>query len=113
MCRTVHLGNNCDGYVRAKEGKDYVKKFVSEKDIIELTRYYRVSKHNKSFSRTFATVRKYRKKDVEPFYLVICKWSGGADKNFILPRHGNSSSFQVVHTSRLTHLWYKSGCFVE
>ena len=56
ICRAVHLGNNCDWYVRAKERKDYVKELVSEKDIVELTRYYRVSKHNKSFSRTFATV---------------------------------------------------------
>ena len=38
MCRTVHLGNNCDWYVGAKDGKDYVKEFVSEKDIVELTR---------------------------------------------------------------------------
>ena len=91
MCRTVYLGNNCDWYLRAKEWKDYVKKFVSEKDIVELTRYYRVSKHSKWFSWTFATVRKYLKKDVEHFYLVIYKWSGGADENFILPRHGNSS----------------------
>ena len=34
---------------------------------------------------------KYLKKDVEPFYLVIYKRSGGADQNFILPRHENSS----------------------
>ena len=60
MCRTAHLGNNCDWYVRAKEWKGYVKEFVSKKDIVELTRYYRVSKHSKSFSWTFATVRKYR-----------------------------------------------------
>ena len=64
MCRTVHLGNNGDWYVRVKEGKEYVKEFVSDKDIVELSRYYRVSKHSKSFSRTFATVRKYLKKDV-------------------------------------------------
>lgn len=56
ICGAVHLGNNCDRYVRAKERKDYVKELVSEKNIVELTRYYRVSKHNKSFSRTFATV---------------------------------------------------------
>ena len=73
MCRTVHLGNNCDWYVGAREGKYHVKEFVSEKDIVELTRYYRVCKHNKSFSRTFGTVRKYLKKDVEPFHLVIYK----------------------------------------
>ena len=79
MCRTVHLGDNCDWYVRAKEGRDYAKEFVSEKHIVELSRYYRVSKHKKSFSRTFATVRKYLKKKVEPFYLVLYKWSGGAD----------------------------------
>ena len=91
MCRTAHLGNNCDCYVRAKESKDYAKEFISEKDIVELTRYYCVSKHNKSFSRTFATVQKYLKKNVEPFYLVLYKWSEGADQNFILPRHGNSS----------------------
>ena len=79
ICRTAHLGDNCDWYVRVKEGRDYAKEFVSEKHIVELSRYYRVSKHKKSFSGTFATVRKYLKKKVEPFYLVLYKWSGGAD----------------------------------
>ena len=91
MCRTVDLGNKCDWYVRAKEGKDYVKEFASKKETVKLTILYRVSKQNKLFSRTFITVQKYLKKEVEPFYLVIYKWSGGADQNFILPCHGNSS----------------------
>ena len=91
MCPTVDLGDKCDWYVRAKEGKDYVKEFLSKKETVELTKYYRVSKQNKLFSRTFTTVQKYLKKDVETFYLVIYKWSGGADENFILPCHGNSS----------------------
>ena len=63
---------------------------VSEEDVAELTRRYHVSKNNKGFSRTIATVRRYLRKDVEPFYLMIYKWAAGSDKAFTTPRHGNS-----------------------
>ena len=46
--------------------------------------------------------QKCLKKDVEPFYPVIYKLSGGADENFILPCHGNSIKPSVVDTPRLT-----------
>ena len=67
-----------------------MRQSVSEEDVVELTRRYHVSKNNKGFSRTIATVRRYLRKDVEPFYLMIYKWAAGSDKAFTTPRHGNS-----------------------
>ena len=57
-----------------------------------MQRYYRISKCNPSFSRTFVTVRRYLKKDIEPYYLVIYKWQGEESQNFVMPRHGNASN---------------------
>ena len=57
-----------------------------------MQRYYRISKCNSSFSSTFVTVRRYLKKDVEPYYLVVCKWQGEESQNFVMSRDGNASN---------------------
>ena len=95
MCHTAHLGDSCDWCVRARMEKIMMRNLCLKRillnwlDIIVL-----VSTINHSQKRL--------KKDVEPFYPVIYKLSGGADENFILPCHGNSIKPSVVHTPRLT-----------
>ena len=38
------------------------------------------------------TVRRYLKKDIEPYYLVIYKCQGEESQNFVMSRHENASS---------------------
>ena len=92
MCRISHKGENGQWYVLFKESKDYVRQAVDEEDIVEMQRYYRISKCNPSFPSTFVTVRRYLENDAEPYYLVIYKWQGEEIQNFVMPRHVNSSN---------------------
>ena len=92
MCRISHKGENGQWYVLFKESKHYVRQALDKEDIIEMQRYYRISKCNPSFSRTFVTIRRYLKKDVEPYYLVIYKWQGEESQNFVVPRHENATN---------------------
>ena len=92
MCRISHKGENDQWYVLFKESKDYVRQAVDEEDIAEMQIYNRTSKCNPSFSRTFVTIRRYLKKDVEPYYLVIYKWQGEESQNFVVPRHENATN---------------------
>ena len=92
MCRIFHKGENGQWYVLFKESKDYVRQAVDEEDIIEMQRCYRISKCNPSFSRKFVTVRRYLKKDVEPYYLEVYKWQDEGSQNFVMPRHGNATN---------------------
>ena len=64
-----------------------VRQAVDEEDIAEMQRHYRISKCNPNFSKTFVTVRRYLKKNVEPYYLVIYKLQGEESQNFVMPRH--------------------------
>ena len=89
--REEHKGCNCDWLILIKEkGNTCVRQSVSEEDVVKLTRRYQVSKNNKGFSRTIGTVRRYLRKVVEPFYLMIYKWTAGSRKAFIIPRHCNA-----------------------
>ncbi|XP_022809025.1 uncharacterized protein LOC111346004, partial [Stylophora pistillata] len=55
----------------------------------ELTRFYRASKWNPTFTRTIATVKGIKEKELKPYYLVIYKWTEG-EKEFVTQRHGNA-----------------------
>ena len=92
ICRISHKGENGQWHVLFKESEDYVRRAVDEEDIVEMQRYYRISKCNPSFPRTFVTVRRYLENGVEPYYLVIYKWQGEEIQNFVMPRHVNTSN---------------------
>jgi len=92
--RTVHKNENGVWYVNERFGSSYKRKSVPGDEVYELTRHYHYSKHNPTFTRTLATVRAITKKDVNPYFLVIYKWSG-PKKDFKMPRHGNASKPQA------------------
>ena len=92
MITTAHRSINKNWYVNIKESKGYYKKTVSEDCIFKLTRYYRSSKHNPEFKHTIATVRRYLEKDTKPYFLVIYKWIGDGERDFLMPRHGNATN---------------------
>ena len=70
-----------------------VRPAVDEEDIVEMQRYYRIRKCNSNFSRTFVTVRRYLKKNVEPYYLVIYKLQS-EDKTLLC----HATEMPVIHT---------------
>ena len=92
-CQSVHKGQNDTWYINNREGRNiYKPEFVSEEDIYELTRHYRFSKHNPSFSRTTITVRRKPTTDLKPSYSVMYKWNDNkACHDFIMSQHGNSA----------------------
>ena len=102
--REEHKGSNCDWLILIKEkSKTCVRQSVSEEDVVELTRRYHVSKNNKGFLRTIATVRRYLRKVVEPFQLMIYKWTAGSRKALLHPGIVMRKMFQLDLTSQRIH----------
>lgn len=91
--RTAHKNENGVWYVNERCGNSYNRKNIPETEVYELTRHYHYSKHNPTFTRTIATIRGASQKEVNPYFLVIYKWSG-PERNFKMPRHGNASKPQ-------------------
>lgn len=83
-----HLENGVF-FANRKSLKGYKKDYVLQEEVYELTRYYKTSKANPSFSRTIITVKAVKEREPKPWYLVLYKWAGGP-KEFILQRHGNA-----------------------
>mgnify|MGYP001800289267 CR=1 FL=1 len=86
--RTVHKENGIF-YANVKTAKGYRRDYVPENEDFELTRFYRASKWNPTFTRTIATVKGVQEKELRPFYLVMYKWTEGK-KEFVIQRHGNA-----------------------
>ena len=89
--RTAHKKENNVWYINVRNSRSYSKVLVSEKEIYQLKREYCISKNNPRFSRTIVTVKSIKEKEVNPFYLVIYKWSGEGPYEFNVPRHGNAT----------------------
>ena len=68
--RTVHKENGIF-YANVKTAKGYRRDYVPENEDFELTRFYRASKWNPTFTRTIATVKGVQEKELRPFYLVM------------------------------------------
>jgi len=90
---TAHKSENGAWYVNVKASKGYKRKYVSERNVYELTRLYRTSKNNPDFSRTIAFVQECNENEPKPFYLVMYRWARDdqGPRDFVLPRHGNAS----------------------
>jgi len=71
---TAHKSENGAWYVNVKVSKGYKRKYVSERNVYELTRLYCTSKNNPDFSRTIAFVRECNKNEPNSFYLVMYRW---------------------------------------
>lgn len=90
---TAHKSENGTWYVNVKKAKTYTRRYVSENEVYELVRRYRISKNNPDFSRTIITVRACNEHEPKPHYLVMYRWAGEhqGPEDFVLPRHGNAT----------------------
>ncbi|KXJ09617.1 hypothetical protein AC249_AIPGENE23030 [Exaiptasia diaphana] len=86
--RTVHEENGTF-FANVKTSKGYKRDYVPDNEVFELTRYYRASKSNPTFTRNISTVKGAREKDIRPFFLVMYKCSGEV-KEFVTQRDGNA-----------------------
>lgn len=69
--RTVHMENGSYyANVKASTTKGYRKKFVPKEEVYQMTRFYKTSKANPSFSRLIASIRKVTDNEPNPWYLV-------------------------------------------
>lgn len=78
--RTVHQENGTF-YANVKTSKGYRRDYVPDTEVFELTRLYRASKWNPTFTRTIVIVKGIQEKELRPFYLVMYKWAEG-EKEF-------------------------------
>lgn len=92
---TAHKNENGVWYVNERWHKGYKHKYVPEHEVYEMSRQYHSSKHNPTFTRTIITIRCVTKQEMNPFYMVIYKWSSAKKGPFIVPRHGNACKPQA------------------
>ena len=92
---TAPKNENGVWYVNERWHKGYKHKYVPEHEVYEMSRQYHSSKHNPTFTRTIITIRCVTKQEMNPFYMVIYKWSSAKKGPFIVPRHGNACKPQA------------------
>ena len=91
--RTAHKSENGTWYVNVRKAKTYTRCYVSESEVYELVRRYRISKNNPDFSRTIPTFTACDDREPKPHYLVMYRWAGEhqGPEDFVLSRHGNAT----------------------
>ena len=98
--KTVQYNENGSLYyntrVTGKQGKtSYVKTYVDDGSVYELTRIYRKNKANPELVHMIVTVRKKKNKDSEKYYVTSYRVSStesqeNFEENFKVPKHGNA-----------------------
>ena len=89
--QTAHKNEDGTWYINERVSKEYSKRIVPKSQVYEITRFYRTSKNNPDFSRLTATVRACNEIEMKPYYLIMYRWPGDKQKEFIVPRHGNAT----------------------
>ena len=95
--RTCRKDDNSALYLNERVGSGYKRAYIENEDVFELSREYRQSKANPTFSHMIATARRYNETSLQQYYVTCYRWMDGEnqenlsnEENFVLPRHGNA-----------------------